>query len=809
MIAFQTEWQTRATRFSLRTALSVWFFLFISAPTLAQPEALPFTMTRINDGGSALALDGRLDEEVWDRVPVIDDMRIINPDSLESAPLSTQVRIFYDDDGIYVGAFNEQDPETFVARLSARDQRVPRDALMVSLDASGEGLFGYFLRVNLGGALTDGTILPEKEIGLDWDGSWEGYTEVVEGGWTAEIFVPWSMMALPQSESDGSRQIGVYFQRDVSHRNESWSWPALPDTNPEYLSAFQPFELEGIDPAAQFTFYPYASATRDNLSDDIEYRTGADVYWRPNANTQLSATLSPDFGTVESDDIVVNLGAFETFFSEQRAFFLEGQDVFNATPRAQGGGGPFGPITMLNTRRIGASADFDVPQNVSVDGVERARPTELLGAVKATGQAGEWRYGALMASEDDSVIGGTANDGSDVPIQADGRDFAIGRLLYEDTSRGGRRGIGWMGTRLSHPDGDATVNGVDLHYFSADTRWIFDGQAMHSDTGDKTGQGGVFDLTYRPGQGVQHTVTGLSMDSDFDINDVGFLQRNDHYVLDYRYSRTVSGLDTVRNRTRSMNVINQWNGEGRPVRLGLFFGQNLTFYDNTGLNMNFRYFPPRVDDRLSRGNGTYKIPARYSGSIDWNSDRSRPVTLNIGINSSQEDVGRSNVAYTVGLDWRPSDQIAIGGEIEYRDRDGWLIHQGGDHMASFQANGWFPELDMSYFISARQYFSLRMQWTGIKADEHYHYRINQQQVDELQRIDRPEGDSRDFSVSRMTFQARYRWEIAPLSDLFVVYTRGSNLPGGIDGRFEDLFTESWSDRIADSLVIKLRYRLGG
>ena len=33
-----------------------------------------------------------------------------------------------------------------------------------------------------------------------------------------------------------------------------------------------------------------------------------------------------------------------------------------------------------------------------------------------------------------------------------------------------------------------------------------------------------------------------------------------------------------------------------------------------------------------------------------------------------------------------------------------------------------------------------------------------------------------FTISRLMTQPRYRWEIAPLSDLFVVYTRGSNEP---------------------------------
>jgi len=60
----------------------------------------------------------------------------------------------------------------------------------------------------------------------------------------------------------------------------------------------------------------------------------------------------------------------------------------------------------------------------------------------------------------------------------------------------------------------------------------------------------------------------------------------------------------------------------------------------------------------------------------------------------------------------------------------------------------------------------------------------------------------------LTFQARYRWEIAPLSDLFVVYTRGGNLPGNSFSTFQDLFEQSWNDRIVDTVAIKLRYRFG-
>ena len=43
----------------------------------------------------------------------------------------------------------------------------------------------------------------------------------------------------------------------------------------------------------------------------------------------LTGTVNPDFGQVEADPAVVNLGAFETFFDERRPFFVEGSGNFS------------------------------------------------------------------------------------------------------------------------------------------------------------------------------------------------------------------------------------------------------------------------------------------------------------------------------------------------------------------------------------------------------------------------------------------------------------------------------------------------
>jgi len=771
---------------------------------IAQENDRAAPLTRIPQADAKITLDGVLDEPAWQRVPIIDDMRVIQPDTLVPASLETHTKIFYNARGLYVGVMNYQDPDTLVARMSSRDSGVQRDGFVLSVDPSGEGLYGYFLRINLGGTFSDGTILPERQINRQWDGPWNAVTREVEDGWVAEMFIPWSMMSLPQGGE--TRRIGLYTERMVAGMAETWSWPALPNTGGKYLSGFQKYELSGVNPATQFTFYPYSSATFDDTKDETNYRVGADVYWRPSSNLQLSATLNPDFGTVESDDVVVNLGAFETYFEEKRSFFLEGQDIFNTSPRDGGGRGS--PTTLLNTRRIGRQASYVVPSDVAVVPTDLSRPSDLLGALKVTGQAGNWRYGSLLAAEDDSVVRGTRADGSRVHLNAEGRDFAIARLLYEDTSIGGRRSMGWFGSYLTHPEREAMVNGVDMHYFSADTRWEVDGQLVRSDVESVTGNGAYFDLDFRPSRGVQHTVTGTYLDDSIELNDIGFLQRNDLMQLDYRFNVSESNVEGLRSRNRSVMIVNQWNTAGRPVRLGIFGSQSLSFNNNASVFTQLRYFPARVEDRLSRNNGNFKIAERWGFDLNWNSDRSRPVSLSAGTNIGQEDLGDIRMTYFTGITWQPNDRFVLDANLRYSDSDGWLIHQGNGRMTTFESLEWAPRLDMDYFINAKQQLRFSLQWTGIKAFENEFYQVDPYGVEELIRTGKTTARSDNFTVSRMSFQARYRWEIAPLSDLFFVYTRGGSLARDFQDDYLGLFANAWQNEVVDNWVLKLRYRLG-
>ncbi|GIT33740.1 MAG: hypothetical protein Ct9H300mP4_00590 [Gammaproteobacteria bacterium] len=57
----------------------------------------------------------------------------------------------------------------------------------------------------------------------------------------------------------------------------------------------------------------------------MAYQAGSEIFFANGKGGELSVTLNPDFGQVESDNIVINYSARETFYSDKRPFFTQSQ----------------------------------------------------------------------------------------------------------------------------------------------------------------------------------------------------------------------------------------------------------------------------------------------------------------------------------------------------------------------------------------------------------------------------------------------------------------------------------------------------
>jgi len=748
-------------------------------------------------------VDGHIDEGVWSRLDTMGSFVVTTPDTLETARYATDMRMFYTERGLYVSFDMEQPADSLIARLAPRDAfDVNRDTVGVTLDTSGDGRYGYWMTMALGNGEMDGTILPERQYGRDWDGAWYGATQVTDRGWSAEIYIPWSQVAMPNTT--GKRRIGVYASRRVAHVDERWGWPGLTETRPRFMSAMYPLELEGVNPRQQWSVFPYASATQDLVDDDTRVKAGVDLFWRPSSNFQLTATVNPDFGSVESDNVVVNLTADETFFPEKRLFFLEGSEIFDLAGDQQDGGGNREPLRVVNTRRIGGRPrELDLPDGVEIDERQELRPADIIAATKATGQWGSIRYGLLAAIEDQTDY--IASDSELYTM--DGRDFGVFRLLYEDSKGAAYRGLGWISTLVAHPEADAVVHGTDIHFLSTSGKWNLNGQALYSDRDEAdSGTGYLTDLTYTPRQGIRHSLEASWLDDEIDVNDLGYQRRNDADEYVYRFRWVRSGLKRIRNFRFTPFIRYGVNGDGYVIDRGGALSGNVTFNNLNTLGGFVGYFPKRYDDRNSFGNGTFSVRSRVFSDINLRTNTSLPVSLFMRLGTRPEAAYGTSIESQLGLTWRPRDNFSMEVDVEHKDRNGWLLHQEDENFTAFNGSQWQPRLSLEYYPTARQQLRLTAQWVGIRAGEDRFYQLPDGTT-ELIEVPKPPGESDDFSISQLNFQIRYRWQIAPLSDLFVVYTKGDNSKTDL-ASFSDMFDNNWNDPLGDQLVIKLRYRLG-
>tara|TARA_A100001037_G_scaffold306121_1_gene349364 strand:+ start:1838 stop:4279 length:2442 start_codon:yes stop_codon:yes gene_type:complete len=810
----------------MKTALprAVGIVLCVLAPwALAQPaddaieEVVFIDVPRFDEKAVDITIDGVVDEDIWTQVPSYDGLRVTEPDTFAAPVWDNDIRFLYTNRGLYVSGSFEQPPDTLVTRLSGRDFFLNRDEFHITLDTSGVGLYGYWFTAAVGDSVKDGKISPERRFTNEWDGPWLRGTEILEDGWSVEMFLPWSMMAMP--EVSGPRELGFWVYRHIAHRDERWSTPHLPFTSSRFMSALGQMRLEEMQPSRQLSFFPFASYTFDDVDNGSRTRAGMDVFWRPSTNFQVTATLKPDFGAVESDDVVVNLTAYETFFPEKRRFFVEGNEVFFTTPRFRSSffrgfgssrqtASSFAPssTTLLNTRRIGSAPDLAAIDGVTFERVESGRPTDLLGAAKVTGQFGGWRYGALAAFEDDVKRRGEIG-GEEVVVRQDGRDFGVARLLYE-SSGAGRWSAGYLGTFVRHPNKDnAVVHGVDAHLLSSDGKFTADAQLMLSDVEGENGFGAFADFSYSPSNHWRHSAKLDYLDSKLDINDLGFLRRNDLRKLEYGVEyNTSKGLKYLRSKRWNINATYAENGEGLFVQGGIFGRHTWAFQNRNEVRLTMRFFPSRYDDRNSLDNGTYKIETRGGFGVEFGTDTSRPLSFSVIAGMAREELGKTNRRVAFGFTYKPNFRFSADFDLSYRRRHGWLLYQQDRDFTRFNATEWRPRVEVDYFISARQQLRFTLQWAGIRADERDFWRVPLGDG-KLIPVTRESGaETDDFTISFMTAQLRYRWEIGPLSDLFVVYTRGSNLDNQIDEDFDELFHRAVTEPDVSTFVIKLRYR---
>ncbi len=721
---------------------------------------------------AAVQIDGLIDEDEWAAAVKFDQFVEVVPLTMSPVPAKfhTEAKLLSTPEGLAIAIIANQDVS--VPRVNSRVQRdfsdqVDRINFMIDFDADGRAAYDFTVAAS--NDISDEVITGEIQFNKDWDADWQHAVTASDQGYRYEMLIPWSIASMKPSEN-GKRTVAVYFDRVVADTGQRFGTPAASFSRPRFVSDFSRIELAAYEQSL-LAVTPYATAQADLKKRDQAFKTGLDVFWKPNNNHQFALTINPDFGQVESDELVVNFDNVETFFTDKRPFFTDNQAAFES-------GMPGG--NLLYTRRIGGGAD---------DG---SGASDINAAVKANGNLGDFGYAVFGASEDGEV----------------GRDF----LFLRGAHRSEKHSVDFTQIAVERPFLARHADVSALHgVFRPNAEWSFN-TAIHQSRVEQAGQqttgsgGGIIADWDMPGPlRQQYFFTQVGRNQD--LNDLGFQDRTNFRYFEWETGYAQDVLPTASifaSHSWEAELLHQASLDGFDLRRSLTLQRYSEFRDGGNLFFSVRRLLPGFDERISRGNGIAKIRGGFQAYVEG--QRARKEGGNLSWTwSANAFPGRSQAVHNYILGFEPrffiSDQLDWSIGVNAQRWSDWLLWQGGQDLGSFKANRLDLISNLNWFISDRQELRVKLQAIAIDAEPSRALRIGADGG-----LEASSAVFENFRVRNLGFQIRYRYKLGNLSDVFAVYSRGGATSDAQDGDVFDALGSTFNLRDDDQFLLKWSYR---
>jgi hypothetical protein len=702
----------------LAPGAGVWLVLVLALTRNAGGQAVPVRTPDVTarrgvpsasatQVSSAPVIDGKLDEPIWQQGAALTGFAQREPQEGEPVSERTEVRIIYDENALYIGAwlFDEQAAAIVLGETRRDAELRDADALLLILDTYLDRQNGFVFGTTPAGIEYDGQVTREGQGGVgipvpgqtqrqqqgsgggfnkNWDGSWQVATSRDGGGWYAEFRIPFSTLRYGRA---GLQQWGLNVARRIRRRNEEAMWAPIQRQFDLYrVSEAGTIELQA--PATRpITLTPYllGYGRKDYVArtdTDFNGDAGGDAKIGLSASLTLDLTVNTDFAQVEVDEEQVNLTRFALFFPEKRPFFLENAGTFSmGTPQE---------LELFFSRRIGIQDGHEVP---------------IAAGGRLTGKAAGLTLGLVDIQTQAVRVAGE-------PI-APANNFSTVRLIRELPNRSRVGAI--LVNRISTDDtGDYNVTyGLDGR-LGIGPYLALDAYAARTSTPDLGGPAYALSLGGNYNTSAW-TVAGAYREVQEDFNpEVGFLTRSEYRFLSGRLVRKLrfSSLPWFRELRPHITYREFFDLDGfsatRLVHLDSHFEfANGAFFQLPALN----FTREGLKDPFEISPGVFVPPGTYD-NLEWgfqyNTNLSAPLSL-----EGRIDIGgfysghRKGTTSTANL--RLGETFTAGLRVSYYDVD---LREGSFHTSLLGLRAAYSFSPRLYLQSLLQYNKQTRNFSG-------------------------------------------------------------------------------------------------
>ncbi|MBT8258360.1 MAG: carbohydrate binding family 9 domain-containing protein [Bacteroidia bacterium] len=763
---------------------------------------------------NAPKIDGNLDDDAWQLADSATDFVQFRPEmgvTLDEDKKTT-VKMTYDDNAIYVGAYFKDKPDDIQRQFTSRDNFGNSDVFGIILNPNNDAQNDIMFFVFSSGTQADAVSSPDNGEDFGWNAVWDSQVSIVSDGWIIEMKIPYAALRFANEEV---QTWGIQFYRKFMLTNNEYSWNPIDRTKGNIgLYHGELRGIKNIEPPTRLIFYPFVSSLQKSYDGDSEseYRVGLDVKYGITENFTLDATLIPDFSQAAFDNVRLNLGPFEQTFSEQRQFFKEGVDLFNKG-------------NLFFSRRVGNAPTGSVDLGDSEEIKDYPDEVKVINALKVSGRTkkglGVGFFNAIT-EKTDAVIENMATGEIRKEVV---EPLANYNILVIDQQFNRNSSVSLVNTNVMRSGDfrDSNVTGLLFDISNKANKYNASGEVKMSRLNligdDQVGYSARF--TAAKIYGKYRARAGYSMaDTSYDINDLGLQFRNNYsnffWNASYRIFEPTKRFNNFSIfHWGNLNYLfdpNEYTGNSLGLSVNgqtkslHWFGGNI----NTQLGKQYDYFEPR-----DTANNRFFIYENWLNANAWmetNSAKRFSVEGNAGFGTMFED-GRDLFNYWLGFEptMRFTDKFRMNYDLYYQNNKGnrgFVTNNEVDIIF-----GQRDQISMTNSISGSYNFNplhaltltFRNYWTTVDYDYDLYSLMENGRLDVDSGYNKENiGFDPDINFMTWNLDLRYAWQFAPGSQLIALYRNQlfnqnnaseDNYSDSLNTLFEQPFEHTFSLRL--------------